>query len=316
MVDIKRFPRETRHRAATCLTRMVLALPDCAAYGLARGMGQLLARVHPRRAWVLEHLTRAFGDEMDSAAIRRLAQRYFAHITLTFVEIIRLSEWSREKLVGVTDLLGMEHVAAAQAVGKGAVVLTGHLGNWEVAAAAMASRGYPVALVAKPQRSTFLQERLTASRRRHNVEVIPMDNPRACFEWMRRGGGVALAIDQRLRRGGVEVPLFGHPGRAHSGPATLALRTGAPVLMVAARRVRPGRHQIRFEPVPVAQTGDRQHDIEANTARFQLALEQAIRRCPEQWIWEYRIWRQARSRREGQERRRATAAASAPVDPA
>lgn len=236
-------------------------------------------------------MKRAFGDELDAAVVQQLAERHFEHLCLTFVEIFRLSVWSKSRLLAATRVVGQEHVEAARAQGRGVIIVTGHLGNWELAAAAMAARDYPVALVAKAQRSRFLEERLAASRVAHGVRVIPMDNPRACFEWMKQGGGVSLAVDQRIREGGAEVPFFGRMARVHTGPATLALRTGAPVLFVSPRRIRPGLHELKFEPLSIIRTGDRRLDISENTAMLQKALESAIRCCPEQWIWEYRIWR-------------------------
>ena len=102
-------------------------------------------------------------------------------------------------------------------------------------------------------------------------------------------------IDQRVRQGGLLVPFFGHPASSAPGPAAIALKTDAPVVLIAARRITTPqgrvRHRVEIQPpIPLIRSGDRERDLLENTARFQLAGEEAIRRAPAQWLWTHRRW--------------------------
>lgn len=288
-----------RRGSVAGLMRVVGALPDGVAFALGRLCARPLAWVHPRRSWVLEHLGFAFGNELSAAELRVVAARFYEHLCLTFVEIVRLPYWSRERVqAAMAEQVGMAHLDAALAEGKGAILITGHVGNWEMSGAILGMRGYLLGAVMQPQRNRFLREHLGTLRRRHGLEEIPTTSPRGCFACLRRGGVLLLLIDHRHPVGGVRVPFFGRPAQSHTGAATLAMKTGAPVLLGYSYRLPDGRHRgVVSPPIPLVRTGDHERDVTENTARFQAALEAAIRDCPEQWIWSYRRWRQQTPRR-------------------
>jgi KDO2-lipid IV(A) lauroyltransferase len=287
--------RQVYEHGLNAVMRLAPALPEWAALRLGRALGRLGAVAHPQRGLALENLRRAFGQELDEAGLRQLLRRFYEHASLTFFEIIRMGRWSREEAGTATEVVGLEHLEAARALGKGVIVIGGHLGNWEVGGAGLAQRGYPLSVVSQPQRNTLLQDYLAAARRRLDVDLIPRSSLRDCFACLRRNGLLVLMIDQRVREGGILVPFFGHPASSPPGPAAIALKTGAPVVPIAAQRVVGQRGDIRHRvviepPLLLARTGDRERDLLENTARHQLAVEAAIRRCPEQWLWTHRRW--------------------------
>jgi KDO2-lipid IV(A) lauroyltransferase len=280
------------------LMRFADSLSQKQVFRIAGLFGRILSRTMPRRAWVREHLTIAFGEDLDEAGVRKLTTAFYQHLVLLFSELVWLGSWSREQVLEATDAaVGLEHLDGALAGGKGAILITGHVGNWELAGAALAHRGYPMHVVAQAQRNPFMEEHLNATRKRHGMTVIPDTAPHQCLKALRRGGVLTLLIDRAPREGGLAVPFFGRPARSVAGPAALALKTGAPVVLGVIRRLPDGRFQGEVEPVPVVRTGDFERDVLENTARFQAALEGAIRRSPEQWIWQYRRWRMERPRR-------------------
>lgn len=275
------------------LMRMAPSLPEPAALALARGVGGIAARVQPHRTLVMKSLRTAFAAERTEPELRKIAAGFYRHVTLAFFEIIRLGAWSRERLLESTELVGQEHMDSALQHGKGAIIIGGHTGNWEIGGAALGQRDYPLAVVSQPQRHGVLQDHLGRARQRHRVGVIPRSSLRDCYTCLRGGGVLGLLIDQRVKQGAVVVPFFGQPAATAPGPALLAMKTGAPVVLVAPRRAAGPSgaiHQIHIRPVEVAKTGDHEADVRENTARFQLAIETAIREAPEQWIWTNQRW--------------------------
>ena len=134
-----------------------------------------------------------------------------------------------------------DRLETALAAGRGAILATGHFGNWEIGAAAVAARGVPMAAVVRRQGNPLFDARLDALRRSLGVETISQhDAPRLVPRLLRRGGVVGLVSDQDARRAGVFVPFFGRAASTHRGPALFSLRLGAPVFACTAARL-PGR---------------------------------------------------------------------------
>lgn len=291
--------RRLTARGISGAMRLAQALPDDPAFALARVAGSAAAAARPQRQRVLDNLTRAFGDQRSPDEIDALARAFYRHACLTFFELFRLGRWSPEQVRAVTHVEGREYLDGALAGGRGVIILSGHLGNWEIGVAAVSTHGYPGAGVGQRQRRhSALQDYLATVRTRYGRVIFP-DAPRDCFTCLRENRPLLMVVDQWVREGGIPVPFFGHPALSAPGPAQLARMTGAPVVLATARRLPdptcPGRylHEVTVEPpIPLVDTGDREWDIWENTARFQARLEAAIRRCPEQWLWNHRRWGQ------------------------
>ncbi len=294
-LEAKRFKRRLYNHGLSGLMRLAPGLPEGAALALGRGLGRLAGQLRPRRRMIMEHLRMAFGEERDEAELQAIARGFYEHVFRTFFEVLRLGAWSRDTVLARTELEGSEHLDAALAQGHGAIVISGHLGNWEIGGTALCRRGYPMTVVSQPQRHSLFQDYLAELRLRHGMALIPLTSLRDCFTTLRENRALALMIDQRVRKGGVIVPFFGHPASCPPGPAAIALKTGAPVISIATKRLLepggPPRHRVRISPpIPLIDTGDREADILANTARHQREIEEAIRRLPEQWLWTHRRW--------------------------
>jgi Kdo2-lipid IVA lauroyltransferase/acyltransferase len=281
-----------KDQAISTTLRLMSRLPEVATLRLRRPMGRLLHHIWPRRARVAEHLSFAFGGEVDLDGVLAYEAAFYEHLFQLFCEMGRLGHWSRERVLAAVDGSGQEHLSAALAQGRGAILITGHLGNWELAGAALSHHGYPLSVVASTQQNSSLQDYLMAIRRRHGLKVIPRHAPRECFTCLRENGVLVLLIDLRDPQGDIVVPFFDRPTTCLSGPAVLAMKTGAPVLLGAVWRKPDGRFEGEVSPaLPVVKSGDRDRDVLENTALFHSTLEKAIRRYPAQWIWDYRRWR-------------------------
>jgi KDO2-lipid IV(A) lauroyltransferase len=280
----------------TSASAVALAVP---AHAEAPMLGRLLYHLLPfRRRVILENLRRVFGDAAPEEEIVRLAQAHYAHLGRLFWEFLWFGWVSDERRVGMVRLENIESPTAAVTHGKGALVLTGHFGNFEVATAAgLAS--YPPArgrfyFVRRPFKPRWLDDFVTRRFRRAGFGILPKRGGLdAILDRLAAGDLVVFPFDQHAnRKDGVRVDFFGHPAGTFRSVAVLALTTGAPVIPAASWREPDGRHVLRFEdPLPLIEHPDTNEAIRLNTRAYNAAIERMILRHPEQWWWVHRRWK-------------------------
>ncbi|HEX7120362.1 MAG TPA: lysophospholipid acyltransferase family protein [Longimicrobiales bacterium] len=284
------------HRLEYTLFRIAAAaaglLGDGAAGRLLAAAGRLAyTPLGIRRAAVEAHLRRAFADR-DAAWIRRTAAAAYAHLGREGAALIRLAALDRDRVLARTEVEGLDAFRAALGGGRGLVLVTGHLGNWEIGGAALAARGIPIDVVAQRQSNPLFDRAIVAARERLGMRVIERGRAtREGLRALRAGRVVALVADQDARRAGVFVPFFGHPASTHRGPALLALRTGAPLFLGTALRTPAGGYHVRLEPVEVDRSGESEDVVRRLTEAFTARLEAAIRAAPDQYFWHHRRWK-------------------------
>jgi KDO2-lipid IV(A) lauroyltransferase len=280
--------------AATLAGAAVGRLPAPAARRLGAGLGAVAYRLLPgRRRVVLGNLALVFGDRLPAPVRTALARECFRHLGLTVVECCRLFFGCPETLLARVRIRGLEHLRAAAAQRRGVFYLTAHFGNWELLAAAHRLTGLPLSVVVRPLDNPYLDSVIARARERSGLQVVPkrqaIPGVRAAI---RRGDGVGILLDQDAGRAGAFVPFLGHLASTSRSLAVLALKTRAPVIPAFIRRLPDGGHELVLEsPVPVTVTGDLEHDIRENTARFAAAIERHVRAHPEQWFWVHRRWK-------------------------
>jgi KDO2-lipid IV(A) lauroyltransferase len=269
-------------------------VPAPLALALGRRLGDLTALALPRRQRLaLANLARAFPD-LAPAARRRVARRSWQHLGMTVIELARLLARPLEATLEELTLDGVDHLRRAMDAHGRALVLTAHLGNWEYLTAAHRLAGYPLSVVVRPLDSPVLDGLAADMRARTGVTLIDKRGAlRPVLAALRRGGLVGILLDQNAaRREGVFVPFFGHPASTSRSLALLAVRTGAPVVPIFIRREGPARHRVVIEPVlPPPVANDPERAVVELTARCTQAIEAAIRRTPEQWLWSHDRWR-------------------------
>lgn len=286
------------HRAEFILFRglrgLVSLAPERLALSVAAVLGTVAGSVlRMRRADVDRHLEWAFPD-WDRRRRDRVARASYRHLAREAVMLFRLGGWSSARVRERTEVLGLDAVRTAVDERGGALVLTGHLGNWEIGGAALAAHGVPIDVVAKGMANPDFERELFGTRERLGMRVVEMgDAPRRVLRALRRGRVVAIVGDQNAHRNGVFVPFFGRLAASARGPGTFALRTGVPVFVGFGVR-RPGRRQtyrVRLEPLVMEPTGDFDHDLEVFTAAYMAAVEEAARGHPEQYFWQHKRWK-------------------------
>ena len=262
---------------------------------------------------VTSQLAAAFPDA-DQEWRRAVARRCYAHLGAEAVAMFRLARLGPRKVRERTRIVGLELLERATGEGRGVALVSGHVGNWEVGAAAIAARGLPMEVVVARQRNPLFDARLTAARRELGLTVIPRGEARPrVLASFRAGRIVGLMSDQDARRAGVFVDFFGRPAATARGPAVLAIRARAAMVTCFSLRLpgRPPRYEVRIEAVEVPRAGRRDGsggmrsgdgmrsgggmatDVTALTQAFTHRLEAVVREHPEQYFWHHRRWKTA-----------------------
>jgi Kdo2-lipid IVA lauroyltransferase/acyltransferase len=267
------------------------------ALRLADAIGILAYRLlRKSRRLALEHLRVAFGDDLTPTAREHLARASFINITRCFFELAKIDE-IRARRDTYFELEGWEHAETILAEGKGAVVVTGHIGNWELLAAYFAWRGLPVAAIARRIYARRLNQILVDFRSRQGVQTILRESPssaRQIISALKSNALLAMLIDQDTHAPSVSVPFFGRLARTPAAAASLVIRREIPPLAVFIQRRPGGGHRITVQPpFVVERSGDVAADIRALTRQFNAALEKQIRENPAEWVWWHRRWRRA-----------------------
>lgn len=273
----------SRYRAAS---RLVGALPEPVIRNVGRVGGRLAyLRAGRRRAMADRHMQRVGGT---GAQLYEGYGRYWA-------ELLWLSADKADRVEAAITHEGLDHVIAARDAGNGMIYALPHIGNWEVAGLLARQIGVQVVAVAEDLPDNEVTRWFVEKRRALALDIEIADgNPELVTRLrarLARGDAVALLCDRDVTGAGVPVEFFGETAPMPSGPALLAIRTGAPILPVAAffRRGR-GHHIVVRPPVEVSETGRLSDRVEETTRRVAAELEILIRRDPAQWHVVQPLW--------------------------
>lgn len=275
------------------VVRLAASLHPNTAQKIGASLGALAhSGLRIRRDLVDRQLRAAFpgaGDEW----LRVIAKRAYGHLASEALASIRLGSLTPEQLIEMTTDPGIEAFRSAMADGKGAVIMSGHVGNHEIAAAALAARGFPVDVVVQRQGNPLFDRALNDARMKHGLGIIDRSKAqRKALKSLRAGRAVAFAADQDAGRNGVFVPFFGRPASTHRGAALFAVKTGAPVFIGAAIRNGAGYRGL-IERLEVDRTGPVDDVVYNLMAAFTKRLEEVVRSAPDQYLWMHRRWKTA-----------------------
>jgi KDO2-lipid IV(A) lauroyltransferase len=269
-------------------------LPDRVGDALGMSLGWLAGVVlRIRRNDVDTHLRIAFPDK--SAEWRaRVARACYLHLGREAAATFRLAGLDAPAIVDSTEVIGLDAFREAAEAGHGVVLVTGHVGNWEIGGAAFAARGFPIDVVAKGMANRRFEEALNANRERLGMRVVDMtrahrQGPRS----LRAGRVLGFVADQDARGGGVFVPFFGRLASTARGPALFALRSGAPLFVGACLRT-PGRgtrYRVTVERVEAPRTGGLRDAVLELTRSHVAVLERAVAAAPAQYFWHHKRWK-------------------------
>jgi len=260
-------------------------LPLPMATGVCAGGARFVGMRTGLRKRAERNLAYAMPD-LDAAARRRIIVEMFDSLARTATEYRYLNRLLRE--TDRVEVSGIEHLQAARAAGKGAMLATGHFGNWEAIRLAFARAGWPPALIYRRFNNPLFDRQ---AQRRMQVIDAPIFHKgrRGSLGMVRhvRGGGCALILTDQRFSGAPDLPFFGHPAKTSLGAAEIALHYGAALLPVRGERIgRDSRFRVVIEP-PMPVEG---RDAEAIMADVNLRLQAWVEDAPGQYFWMHNRW--------------------------
>jgi KDO2-lipid IV(A) lauroyltransferase len=263
-------------------------------------LGRAAGRVSKRRVLALNNLKRAFRDDpsIGRAQIERAVGDSYRDLGRSMVEFLMSPGIDRAYFESHVEIEGEERLVDAIGRGRGAVLLTGHFGNWEFLNLMAGVRGHALAVLAKPQKLKRSDAYLNGLRAQKGGQVVMrgMDLRRA-YRTLERGGLVGILADQDGGPRGIFAPLFGRSSSYPRGVARFSYASSAPALPVFSARVAPDRHRILIGQAVLPEPGESESDFEKRAvAAFSAQLEAAVRRYPSQWMWPHRRWKSSPDR--------------------
>ena len=248
-------------------------------------LGWHVLRRYRKRA--LANIELAFPD-WPAQKRRDTIRSMFLHLGQSMLEWLWLPNLDLKKLEATTEIHDAHFIDDALAMGRGALIFTAHFGNWEWLAATVTLLGHPLTVLQRERDEPDLNRFITRMRSHFGMRSIGRKSSTSALEMfraLRKGELLAFLIDQNIRAESVKVPFFGRPALTPVGPARLAVRAEAPVMICFIER--RGEKQIVHFQEPILSS-----DPYEITARLTAAIEEQVRRAPEQWVWFHNRWKE------------------------
>ena len=264
---------------------LVGSLPGGVVRTLGRGFGSVWGTVDGgRRAMAERHMKRVLENGADTAGASREIMKSYGRY---YAEALWARQRRIQRMLAETEVVGLEHILAARDAGTGMIYALPHMGNWEAAAPVAVSYGVPVVAVAEELPNRRITDWFTEMRAAFGIEIVlatgRLEVMRRLEQAIAENKAVALLSDRDLKRKGVAVEFFGERTTLPPGPATLALRTGAPLLPVGCYFQDGGYKVVIRPPLPVPDAGSKTEKVAALTQSLAGKLEELINVAPEQW---------------------------------
>lgn len=279
---------------AWLLLKLLWLLPRSAA----RSVGKLIARaayyLHGRLRRVGHRNLELAMPELTADQRSAIVKGVFLNLGRLLGEFSQFPKITRRNISDVVEYDGFENYERASEQGRGVLMLTGHMGAWELCAFAQGAYGHALSFLVRPLDNPLLDQMISHYRELSGNKSIDKNKAvRPVLEVLRRGEDVGLLIDvNTLPDQGVFCDFFGIPACSTTGLAVFALRANAPVVPgFLVWDEHAGKHRLRFEPeIPLIRTGDFKEEVVLNTTRFTKAIEEYARRYPDQWLWVHKRW--------------------------
>ena len=282
--------------ALTSIARVCesLSFDACRYMGAWLGLG-IYAALGKRRGVSVNNVRLALG--VSRARANQISRRAVMNFGMTLTEFMHLRVATPSEVRAYSWIEGLEHIESGFAAGKGVILLTGHLGNWEVMGA-RAAQEFPLTVVARPTGNASVQAHIDAVRAASGLGVISKyDNGRASLRVLKNNESLGILPDQHAGTEGELLPMFGQPTRVWGAIARLAMLSGARVVPAFGVRRTPFLADGRIVATVsqgwnVPKTGDRNAAIAQGTRQTVAELEHIISAHPDQWLWLHRRWRE------------------------
>lgn len=292
---MKKSIRQLYYLAGLLFSKIVLLMPYRAAVAAGGALGGVAYHiVSEGRRDTEANIAAAFPD-WPASRVKETARKVFVNLGKNLFELFSFPKMRGELLSSVARIENEQALRDALKLGKGVLMASAHCGNWEIIGAAVPAAGMPINAIARKIYIEGLNNLLLSMRTGVGEKVILRSGASAAKDMLRglRGNEIiAMLIDQDTVVPGVFADFFGRPAWTPSGLATLALRTGAPVVLCLDARMPDDTHRVICEgPVVMKKTGDNEADIKDNTQAITSMIEKHIRQYPDQWVWMHKRWK-------------------------
>jgi KDO2-lipid IV(A) lauroyltransferase len=247
-----------------------------------------LARL--RRGTSVSNISASLGVSPRQAT--PIARASYQNLGRSLLEYAAFARLTRAEVVDLTAIEGVEHLEAAVAGGKGAILVAAHMGNWELLGAGIAARGFPIHFLVGEQTNTRVDDVMNHLRRRQGIGIISRSIAlRKVMQALADNQFVAILTDQDARKGGVVVDFLGRPAATVRGPAVFVIRRGSPILPCFVWR-EGARHRAVVEPpmypLPL---DDEDEAVRELTQRYTDRITARVREHPDEYFWPHRRWK-------------------------
>ncbi|MEW6617867.1 MAG: lysophospholipid acyltransferase family protein [bacterium] len=279
--------------AVKILSDLITSLPWRINYWLANRLGEIGYILDAkRRKLAIDNLTHAFKDQYDKKQIKRLAINAFRNMSKSLIEFILFPRLNKDNVNNFVRIKGLENLERAKKKGKGVIIYSGHIGNWELMTEALILKGYNLNLMIRRQKNVFVEKLIQQKRTKFKTKTIfHTVAPKEIFQILKNNEIITIIGDQDGGKGGVFVDFFGRPASTPPGPVVFAMRTGAELIPIFDIRIKNNQHQIIIEPpCQLTTTPNIKTAIVENTQRLTKRLESYIHQYPDQWLWFHNRW--------------------------
>lgn len=278
--------------------RFLAALPAVLPLRISVGIGGIFGVIafdlfRIRRSVTLENLRRALGSRLDERERVRVGRRSYINFAKSMVEFASLGRLKGDDIRRLVTFHGRNSIDEVLSRGRGAVVVTGHFGSWELLGAAAAAHGLPADFLVGEQSNRLVDDLMNRLRSGAGIGIIARGiAARGVFASLRRNRIVAMLTDQDARKAGIFVDFFGIPASTYPGAAQFAFRSGCPIVFCYIVRRQGERHEAFFlPPIEVRRDSERGEEVARLTAAHTKALEECVTRYPDHYFWAHRRWK-------------------------
>jgi KDO2-lipid IV(A) lauroyltransferase len=288
--------RPIKHRIEYWITYLVGALVRIVPYRIALAIGSLLGRLsfdvlRIRRRITLINLKNSLGD--NSGDPEKIGRRAYQNFAKSMVEYSLFPSLNKKRVLSMAVIEGANHFDETLSRGRGAIIVAGHFGSWELMGAVVSQKGYPVDFLVGEQHNLLVDNMMNDYRRSMGIGIIKMGAAaKGIIKALKNNRFVAMLSDQDAGSDGTVVDFFGRPASTPKGPAAFALKMNAPIILAFIIRNNGRKQRIIIEkPIYREKTSDKEEDIRKLTQAYTSVLESYIRKYPDHWFWPHRRWK-------------------------